>query len=94
MRRSWNRCAFEIIDTHTHFYDPTRPQGVPWPAKDNKLLRLPVPSVALPKPVGRRSHHQSLQQLTKDSLLLNASETLIQSLELEVEAMVIDAETV
>jgi len=20
-----------IIDTHTHFYDPSRPQGVPWP---------------------------------------------------------------
>lgn len=20
-----------VIDTHTHFYDPTRPEGVPWP---------------------------------------------------------------
>src|SRR2546425_11052705 len=28
----------EIIDTHTHFYAPTRPQGVPWPGKDDKLL--------------------------------------------------------
>jgi predicted TIM-barrel fold metal-dependent hydrolase len=27
-----------IIDTHTHFYDPTRPQGVPWPPKEDKLL--------------------------------------------------------
>lgn len=27
-----------IIDTHTHFYDPFRPQGVPWPPKENKLL--------------------------------------------------------
>lgn len=27
-----------IIDTHTHFYDPSRPQGVPWPSPDNKLL--------------------------------------------------------
>ena len=27
-----------IIDTHTHFYDPTRPQGVPWPAPDDKVL--------------------------------------------------------
>lgn len=27
-----------IIDTHTHFYDPTRPQGVPWPGRDDKLL--------------------------------------------------------
>jgi L-fuconolactonase len=28
----------DIIDCHTHFYDPTRPQGVPWPGKDDKLL--------------------------------------------------------
>lgn len=28
----------EIIDTHTHFYDPTRPQGVPWPNKNDKVL--------------------------------------------------------
>src|SRR5579859_505175 len=27
-----------IIDAHVHFYDPTRPQGVPWPGKDDKLL--------------------------------------------------------
>lgn len=27
-----------IIDTHTHFYDPTRPEGVPWPPPENKLL--------------------------------------------------------
>jgi L-fuconolactonase len=42
-----------IIDTHTHFYDPTRPQGVPWPPKDNPTLyRTVLPShyVALPKP--------------------------------------------
>jgi len=31
-----------IIDTHTHFYDPTRPEGVPWPPKDDKLLYRPV----------------------------------------------------
>jgi len=31
-----------IIDTHTHFYDPTRPQGVPWPPKEDKLLYRPV----------------------------------------------------
>jgi len=28
----------KIIDTHTHFYDPSRPQGVPWPPKDDALL--------------------------------------------------------
>lgn len=27
-----------IIDTHTHFYDPSRPQGVPWPPPTDKLL--------------------------------------------------------
>ncbi|QDU93502.1 amidohydrolase family protein [Lignipirellula cremea] len=27
-----------IVDTHTHFYDPTRPGGVPWPGKTNKTL--------------------------------------------------------
>jgi predicted TIM-barrel fold metal-dependent hydrolase len=27
-----------IIDTHVHFYDPTRPQGVPWPPKTEALL--------------------------------------------------------
>jgi L-fuconolactonase len=27
-----------IIDTHTHFYDPTRPQGVPWPSKSETVL--------------------------------------------------------
>ena len=30
--------ASRIIDTHTHFYDPTRPEGVPWPPTDSKLL--------------------------------------------------------
>ncbi len=25
-----------IIDSHIHLYDPTRPQGIPWPEKDNK----------------------------------------------------------
>jgi len=27
-----------VLDTHTHFYDTTRPQGVPWPRKTDKLL--------------------------------------------------------
>src|SRR5262245_54538534 len=32
------RARPEIIDTHTHFYDPTRPQGVPWPGKNDAVL--------------------------------------------------------
>jgi L-fuconolactonase len=31
-----------IVDTHTHFYDPTRPQGVPWPGKNDPFLYRPV----------------------------------------------------
>jgi L-fuconolactonase len=28
----------KTVDTHTHFYDPTREQGVPWPPRDNETL--------------------------------------------------------
>ncbi len=31
-----------VLDTHTHFYDPTRKEGVPWPGKDDKVLYRPV----------------------------------------------------
>lgn len=31
-----------LIDTHTHFYDPTRKGGVPWPGKDDAVLYRPV----------------------------------------------------
>lgn len=34
--------ASGIIDTHTHFYDPTRPHGVPWPPKNDAVLYRPV----------------------------------------------------
>ncbi len=27
-----------MIDTHIHVYDPTRPQGVPWPDPDDEVL--------------------------------------------------------
>lgn len=30
------------IDAHTHFYDPTRKEGVPWPGKGDKILYRPV----------------------------------------------------
>src|SRR5262245_11965295 len=34
-----------IVDTHTHFYDPLRPQGVPWPGKnDAALYRTVLPA--------------------------------------------------
>ncbi|MCL4793017.1 MAG: amidohydrolase family protein [Bryobacteraceae bacterium] len=47
--------AGAVMDTHTHFYDPTRPQGVPWPpAKDELLYRtvLPEEFVTLTRPLG------------------------------------------
>lgn len=31
-----------IVDTHTHFFDPTRSEGVPWPSPDDKFLYRPV----------------------------------------------------
>jgi len=31
-----------VIDTHTHFYDPRRPQGVPFPSNKDSLLYRPV----------------------------------------------------
>jgi L-fuconolactonase len=31
-----------IIDTHIHLFDPGRPQGVPWPEKDNQILYRPA----------------------------------------------------
>jgi predicted TIM-barrel fold metal-dependent hydrolase len=33
---------FPVIDTHIHLFDPTRPQGVPWPSKDDKVLYQPA----------------------------------------------------
>ncbi|MEK6261394.1 MAG: amidohydrolase family protein [Planctomycetota bacterium] len=44
-----------IVDTHTHFYDPTRPEGVPWPGKGDKALYrrvLPDDYKAIAKPLG------------------------------------------
>ncbi|GAB5561746.1 MAG: amidohydrolase family protein [Synoicihabitans sp.] len=33
--------AIPAIDTHTHFYDPTRAEGVPWPPADSAQLYAP-----------------------------------------------------
>jgi L-fuconolactonase len=34
--------SLPIIDTHIHLFDPRRPQGVPWPRKDDKILYRPA----------------------------------------------------
>jgi predicted TIM-barrel fold metal-dependent hydrolase len=31
-----------IIDTHIHMFDPTRPEGVPWPPKTDRILYKPA----------------------------------------------------
>src|SRR5882672_7782621 len=31
-----------IIDTHIHLYDPSRPQGVPYPNKNNPVVYIPT----------------------------------------------------
>lgn len=34
--------AIPIIDTHIHLFDPTRPQGIPWPTKEDKIIYKPA----------------------------------------------------
>ena len=34
--------SIPIIDTHIHLFDPRRPQGVPWPPKENAVLYQPA----------------------------------------------------
>ena len=44
-----------IIDTHIHLYDPSRPQGVPWPSPNDEVLYrtvLPEHYKALAVPEG------------------------------------------
>lgn len=50
-----------IIDTHIHLFDPRRPQGVPWPPKDNAIMYKP----ALP---------DRYRKLTKDLGIVGAVE--------------------
>lgn len=48
--------ALRIVDTHTHLYDPTRPEGVPWPDEGTSLYRPVYPKdwLALAEPHGAR----------------------------------------
>ena len=49
-----NSESLDIIDTHTHFYDPRRPEGIPWPRKTDPLYRpiLPENFKKVTKPQG------------------------------------------
>lgn len=46
-----------IIDTHTHFYDPSRAEGVPWPSKDDAGLYRSV----LPDEFVKLTEHLGVQ---------------------------------
>src|SRR5579859_98758 len=44
-----------IIDTHVHLYDPTRPQGVPWPSPEQASIYrtfLPADYRRIAEPLG------------------------------------------
>jgi hypothetical protein len=45
-----------IVDTHIHFYQPTRPGGVPWPPAGSALYRDVLPSDA----DGDRQRHRDV----------------------------------
>ncbi len=47
--------SIPIIDAHIHLFDPTRPEGVPWPNKNNATLyqpALPGRYRKIPTPLG------------------------------------------
>ena len=46
-----------VIDTHIHLFDPARPQGIPWPGKEDWVLyrtALPARYRTLAEPLGIR----------------------------------------
>ena len=44
----------DIIDCHTHFYDPDRPEGIPWPGKGSRLYRTVLPKHLRAEPQFRK----------------------------------------
>src|SRR5258708_9646872 len=64
------------IDAHTHFYDPTRPQGVPWPGKGDKTLYRPV----LPKELAElaKPQHVGATIVVEASPLVEDNQWLIE----------------
>jgi len=48
--------AVPVVDSHIHLFDPTRPGGVPWPEKTDKVLYQP----ALPERYQRLAQHHNV----------------------------------
>lgn len=68
-----------VVDTHTHFYDPTRPEGVPWPPPNDKLLFrrvLPKDYLALvvPRPVTGTVVVEASSRLEDNQWILDLAE--------------------
>lgn len=71
--------AVAVVDSHVHFYDPERPEGVPWPRKDDTALYkrtmpddYPVPT--LPGPVAGVVAVEASPWLEDNQWLLDLSE--------------------
>lgn len=64
-----------IVDTHTHFYDPTREVGVPWPGKGSPLYRPVYPkdwkAVAAPLGVGETVVVEASQRVEDNQWILD-----------------------
>lgn len=43
-RTNVRAASLPVIDTHIHLFDPTRPQGVPWPPKGSKIYEPALPA--------------------------------------------------
>ncbi|MFZ4763891.1 MAG: amidohydrolase family protein [Roseimicrobium sp.] len=71
--------ATRIVDTHTHFYDPTRPGGVPWPPQGSPLFRTVLPDdwakLALPHGVTHTVVVEASDRVEDNQWLLDLAAT-------------------
>ena len=71
--------ASRIVDTHTHFYDPGRKEGVPWPEKGTRLYRQVLPkdwlAVASPQSVTETVVVEASAWLEDNAWILNLAES-------------------
>ena len=67
--------ASRIVDTHTHFYDPTRKEGVPWPDAKSSLYRPVYPkdwkAVAAPLGVNETVIVEASQRVEDNQWILD-----------------------
>jgi len=71
--------VIQILDAHVHFYDPARPQGVPWPPKtEARLYRRTLPpdykDQPQPHPVGGTVVVEASPWLDDNEWILNLAD--------------------